>query len=550
MVSALSGQRIAWEGESGERVVGRYVIYDKIASGGLGTVHFARMVGALGFARTVVVKRLHSHLAEDSQLVTMFMDEARIAARVRHVNVVTTVDVIQAPGELLIVMEYVHGESVWGLSSAADVRGERVPPEVATSIVVDTLHGLQAVHEATDAQGQSLGIVHRDVSPQNILVGTDGVTRLVDFGIAKATQRLQRVTSAATVKGKYGYMAPEQIDGLGVSPLTDVFATGVVYWELLTGRSLFDGASAAETMLRCREASVPPPSRFAPELPARVDEIVVRALARNPRDRHPSALAMALDLEACVPRLPRSEVGAWVGRTVADTLAERAAVLARMERGRARRTRERPQPALSDADDDLPTIVSPFSHPAEVESESSAGEDTVAFSPVDDPAPSSPDTDGSPPFELGATVIAEIAEPQSADAPAPPTLRKLGSRTTTRIAAALGLAIALIFALLPRARSSPAPRSAGAPLPPGTTEPIAPPVASLLPALPAERSATILPPPPASSQPSTPSSASNTHVSGTAATPSRSSRPKPSNPCSPPYTVDSQGREIFKPECL
>src|SRR5580704_4176495 len=168
------------------QVIGRYAIYDEIASGGMASVHFGRFAGASGFARTVAIKRAHPHLAREPEFVLMFLDEARLAARIRHPNVVATIDVLSTPNDLALVMEYVHGESLWRLIRSAQEQGERAPLPIAAAILIDTLHGLHAAHEATDEQGAPLGIVHRDVSPQNILVGADGISRLVDFSIAKA----------------------------------------------------------------------------------------------------------------------------------------------------------------------------------------------------------------------------------------------------------------------------------------------------------------------------------------------------------------------------
>jgi serine/threonine-protein kinase len=317
------------------RVVGRYTIHDEIASGGLGSVRFARVIGASGFSRTVVAKLPHAHFAQLPEVGVMLSDEARLAGRIHHPNVVSILDVVQTPDELILVMEYVHGESVDRLAFAAAERCERIPLEIAASIVIDTLHGLNAAHEATDEQGRLLGIVHRDVSPQNILVGADGISRVVDFGVAFAASRLQETTNARALKGKHGYMAPEQLQGAPVTRLTDTFAAAIVLWELLTGAHLFLGHTDVETMHRCVEARVRPPSELVPGIPRAIDEILLRALSRDPADRYPTARAMALALEACVRPVRASEIGAWVEQMVGDTLRHRRAVLARIEREEA-----------------------------------------------------------------------------------------------------------------------------------------------------------------------------------------------------------------------
>jgi eukaryotic-like serine/threonine-protein kinase len=314
------------------RVLGPYVVHDEIASGALGTVHFARFTDPSGFRRTVVAKRPHSLVAQSSDFALMMMDEARLAARIHHPNVVPTLDVLQTPTDLLLVMDYVHGESLYWLADAANCGDERIPLPIATAIIVDVLHGLHAAHEATDEHGQPLGIVHRDVSPQNILVGVDGIARLIDFGIAKAARRLQAETKAKTVKGKYGYMAPEQATGGAVTRRTDTFAAAIVYWEMLTGEPLFIGKNDAETVHKSLLARIQRPSKIAAGVPPEIDDIVRKALAREPAYRYPTAREMALDIENCIPPIPRSEIGSWVERMASGTLAERAAILAKIER--------------------------------------------------------------------------------------------------------------------------------------------------------------------------------------------------------------------------
>ncbi len=294
-------------------------------------MHFARLAGPSGFARTVAIKRAHPHLARDREFALMFMDEARVAARVHHPNVVPMLDVLETPEDLVLVMEYVHGESVARLFLAAKEKGERVPPPVAASIIIDTLHGLHAAHEAKNEQGAHLAIVHRDVSPQNILVGVDGISRLVDFGIAKAAGRLH-VTSDNSVKGKYAYMAPEQVRGLPVSRLTDTYAPAVVVLEQLNGEPHIWGASEPETIQKSLTSVVRPPSEIVSGLDPRLDAVLAKGLARDPELRYATARDMALDIEACMAAIRPSEIGSWVARMAGEQLAFRAAVLADMER--------------------------------------------------------------------------------------------------------------------------------------------------------------------------------------------------------------------------
>ena len=183
--------------------MGRYAIYDAIASGGMARVHLGRLLGPAGFGRTVAIKRLHAQFAENPDFVTMFLDEARLASRVRHPNVVPTLDVVAAEGELLLVMEYVHGEPLSRLLRTLSPRRERIPLRTTCAIVSSLLHGLHAAHEAKNEAGQDLGLVHRDVSPQNVLVGLDGVVRVADFGVAKAVVKAH-TTREGELKGKFG----------------------------------------------------------------------------------------------------------------------------------------------------------------------------------------------------------------------------------------------------------------------------------------------------------------------------------------------------------
>jgi len=328
------------------RIVGRYAIHGEIASGGMASVHIARLTEATGAVRTVAIKRTHPHLARDPDFALMFMDEARVASRIQHPNVVATIEVLGTTDDLALVMDYVHGESVWKLAKAAKDRGERVPVAIAASILVGALRGLHAAHEATDEHGTPLRIVHRDVSPQNILVGTDGIARLVDFGIAKAVGRLHS-TRDSSVKGKYAYMAPEQIRGDQVSRLTDTYAAAIVFWELLTAERLFAGKNEAETIHKCLVGRVQPPSLFAPEVGPELDEILKKALSREPARRYQTALEMAVEIESYVPALDPSEVGAWVQHLAGDELAMRAQAVAEIERGESNDRETPPQSARS-----------------------------------------------------------------------------------------------------------------------------------------------------------------------------------------------------------
>jgi serine/threonine protein kinase len=312
------------------KVLGRYALFGPIASGGMATVHFGRLIGPVGFARTVAIKRLHPHLASDPEFVTLLLDEARLAGRIRHPNVVSTVDVVAAEGELLIVMEYVEGESLARLARMTRDREQRVPPQLVSAILAGVLHGLHAAHEALGDQGEPLDIVHRDVSPQNIVVGVDGLSRVLDFGVAKAASRLQ-TTREGQVKGKLAYMAPEQVRGGKVSRRTDVYAAGVVLWEALTGARLFSGDNDGMVLEQVLLGVVDPPSSLVPSLPVALDDLVLRATAHDPAARFATAREMAVALEHACPPALASELGEWVARTAAVSLKERTVRVAAIE---------------------------------------------------------------------------------------------------------------------------------------------------------------------------------------------------------------------------
>ncbi len=313
------------------QLLGRYVLFDELASGGMATVHLGRLLGPVGFAKTVAIKRLHPHLARDPEFVSMFIDEARVAARIRHPNVVSTLDVVPLDGELFLVLDYVEGESLSHLIKAARRKKVRIEPRIAAAIIANALHGLHAAHEATDEHGMPLGIVHRDVSPQNILVGGDGVARVLDFGVAKAAGRMQE-TQDGQLKGKLSYMAPEQVEGGDIDRRTDVYAASVVLWETFTGTRLVSASNEGLLLQTVLRGNFPRPSTQAPWLPRALDAMVMRGLERDPANRYPTALEMAIELERAAGAVAsQHKVGAWVAELADAALAVRAARVKEME---------------------------------------------------------------------------------------------------------------------------------------------------------------------------------------------------------------------------
>jgi serine/threonine-protein kinase len=294
----------------------------------MATVHFGRLLGPVGFSRTVAIKRLLPHYARDPEFVAMFLDEARLAARIRHPNVVPTLDVVASKGELFLVMEYVQGESLARLARDVQARSERIPPPIVAAILSGALQGLHAAHEARDESGRSLNIVHRDVSPQNLLVGIDGMVRVLDFGVAKAAGRVQ-TTQEGQVKGKFSYMAPEQLEG-PVTRAADIFSAAVILWEALCGRRLYKGDTEAQILARVLKGAPQRPSEIAPEL-APYDAVVLKGLAKKPDERHATAREMALDLEKCGRVASQAEVADWLEHNAGTTLRERAQTVAQIE---------------------------------------------------------------------------------------------------------------------------------------------------------------------------------------------------------------------------
>jgi len=314
------------------RLVGRYELYDELASGGMATVHLGRLLGPVGFSRTVAIKRMHSQFARDPQFVAMFLDEARLAAKVRHPNVIATLDVVPTADEVFLVMEYVHGEVLSKLLRATSEE-RPMPPPIAVAIMSQVLQGLHAAHEARDESGRPLGIIHRDVSPQNVMVGSDGVARILDFGVAKANSRVHE-TRSGEIKGKLSYMAPEQIRGGGVE-LTrgvDIYAAGIVLWEMLTARRLFKAETEAETMFLVLTSEAPPVRSVAPAISEALEAVVSRALERDPAARFANAEEMAVALSRASGAATPIEVAQWLRETALEAMTMRAARVAEIER--------------------------------------------------------------------------------------------------------------------------------------------------------------------------------------------------------------------------
>lgn len=275
---------------------GRYECIGELASGGMGTVYLGRAVGAGGFERLVALKVMHPHLAKESKFRNMFLDEARLAAGVHHPNVVSTIDVQQAEDALFLVMDYVEGPTLHALRRHHSEKAQTIPLAPMLRIMIDALHGLQAAHELCDEHGEPLNLVHRDVTPQNILVGKEGIALITDFGVARASSRLV-TTQTGQIKGKIPYMAPEQLAAGTLDGRTDLYAVGATLWEMLTGRRLFKADNHAALIARVVKGATERPSALNPNVPESIDSLCMRALSLSPADRPPNALAFADLLE-------------------------------------------------------------------------------------------------------------------------------------------------------------------------------------------------------------------------------------------------------------
>ena len=302
---------------------GRYAVFDEIASGGMASVYLACRIAPGDTPRVVAIKKLFESFAKQPEFVTMFLDEAHIAARMRHPNIVTTYEFLRIPDSLAIVMEFVLGVSLQDLQRIARERQAIAPRAVTGAILRDALLGLHAAHETTDEGGNPVGLVHRDVSPHNIIVGKEGTAKVIDFGIAKAAGRLQ-VTEVGVMKGKFAYMAPEQIRAAPVDRRVDIYSAGIVLWEALTGAPLFRGSADAEMFSRRAAGTVtaPIPSSVNGRLPSGLDAVVARALAVDARERYSTALEMADALAAVLPMASLRDVAEWVQGLAGSRLRE------------------------------------------------------------------------------------------------------------------------------------------------------------------------------------------------------------------------------------
>jgi serine/threonine-protein kinase len=509
---------------------GQYVLYGEIAAGGMATIHFGRLISPDGSARVVAIKRLHPQFAKDAEFRTMFLDEARVAVHVAHPNVVPTLDVVGMENELFLVMEYVAGESLSRLIRQTRDKKKVIPPRIVASVLANALRGLHAAHGACDAQGNPLHIVHRDMSPQNVLVGVDGTSRVLDFGVAKAVGRHQQ-TREGQLKGKIAYMAPEQLNG-SVSPRTDVYAAGVTLWEALTGKRLFNADNEAAILGKILSGNVEPPSQHIPasdaataDLLRQLDAIVLKALEREERDRFASALEMAEALEQ-LPIAPPNEIAKFVEKTASDALRRRNNVLAAIEKNAPPRPSIPPSASASGPQDAL------TSEPrTELNSVTANGPST----------PHRPSQSGTPPA---------IEPPHGSRGSISSSLPTAKRKSSGAFVLGGVLAVALIFAgigLVVAARSKDAARE-NVIAPAQAVVPENPPAAVAPPPLVPSAAPSAVPSAGAAPAPADTDTVEFTTANGNPSQPRRAAPPR--KPKCEPSFIDDQGHKQYRPECM
>lgn len=307
--------------------LGNYELLLRVGRGGMATVWVAReRAQASKDDRLVAVKVMLTELADESEFIKMFLDEVRLVRSIRHPNVVDVYDVGEHEGMMWMAMEWVEGESLHTVIAEAGKR-RAIPPELAVRIISNAAAGLHAAHELRDMDGSLRGVVHRDISPHNILIGTNGAVKLVDFGVAKAVGRISEATRAGQLKGKFGYMSPEQALGKGVDRRSDIFSLGIVLFELTTSRRLFRGEHDIETLRLVISGAIPKPTMIDPKYPPELERIVLKALERNVSARYQTAAEFEHDLHAYLKAerliVPQSGVAGILKRVLGERIEQR-----------------------------------------------------------------------------------------------------------------------------------------------------------------------------------------------------------------------------------
>ena len=309
---------------------GKYYLLERINVGGMAEVFKAKTFGVEGFERLLAVKRILPNIAEDEEFITMFIDEAKIAVQLQHANIAQIFDLGKVDESFFIALEFVHGRDLRSIFDRMRNKGDSLPIAMACYVTMQVCEGLDYAHNKRDAQGRELNLVHRDISPQNVLIGYEGEVKLIDFGIAKAAGKASK-TQAGILKGKFGYMSPEQVRGLPIDKRSDIFAVGIVLYELLTGERLFIGESDFSTLEKVRNVEIMPPSSYNKKIPQELERVVLKALARDPEDRYANAIDLHDDLQSFLYSVgeffSRKDLAAWMKKTFAMEIEEDSAKL-------------------------------------------------------------------------------------------------------------------------------------------------------------------------------------------------------------------------------
>ena len=374
----------------------------------MATVFVARATGALGFRRLVALKRAHPHVRDDPELAASLRLEAKLASKFRHPNVVAVIDVQETEGEIELVLDYVEGTTLTELLRGCEIEGNF---PAMTRVVLDVAAGLHAAHSATGDEGEPLGIVHRDVTPSNVLVGIDGIARLSDFGIAHATEREGTHTATGVLKGKVGYMAPEYVERYQADAKSDQFSLAIVAWEALAGKKLFKGPTEIETLKRVAIAKVPTLASIDARL-APLDPVMMRALAKRPEERFATVADFAASLEETARAAglvgTHAEVATLVGRVAHASLDERKKRIAEATPGKRIDTSVEPAPSSRDFVPTASVVVPRESVPAPPDAPSST--ETLSRSiDVSPPRPGSPRSGARSVVVAGVTALALVA---------------------------------------------------------------------------------------------------------------------------------------------
>jgi serine/threonine protein kinase len=309
---------------------GKYYLLERINVGGMAEVFRAKAFGVEGFERLVAVKRILANIAEDKEFIRMFIDEAKLAVQLNHANIAQIFDLGVVDGAYYIALEHVHGRDLRAMFDRCRQLGEPMPVSQACFCVMKVCEGLDYAHNKRDASGRELHLVHRDVSPQNILISFEGEVKLIDFGIAKAAGKGSK-TQAGILKGKFGYMSPEQVRGIPIDRRSDVFSCGIVLYELLTGERLFVGESDFSTLEKVRNVEILPPSTYNRRIPDELERIVLKALAKDPEDRYQNAIDLHDELQAFVYTAgefySRKDLAGWMKKTFGREIDDESAKL-------------------------------------------------------------------------------------------------------------------------------------------------------------------------------------------------------------------------------